>query len=583
VQEHRIKTGQPQNGVCTNEDAHTNGAGPSPEFELSSIERLPESNGADKKERSLSDKLVSMMGDTQTCAVSLSGPLEDSSEGSFSQGSQSIAEHNGGDSLSRTSGITPEGIPSCGEVGTRARMSYKSSPSPLRKGSKVWNDASQELEPTHQHQKSSSLDEFAEGLQVSDGDPGVETISGNGILMQDEGSKGAVYRIRDLDSGKEFVVDEFGTDGTLEKFKDVDTGKELTLEEFESSLGLYPVMQELKRREREADRHSGDIESVQGSQAGHVVVKKKGWLGNIKGALLLRDSRDKSAKQRDRGYRSRNFDRERSSKVLQDKEGSSKGSHDAQGSRIAGDHRDVSSRGGLHSGSATEENSESASTWQWPQRIKVRSRCKSCKQLSELHLGQKIEAHQGAIWTMKFSCDGHYLASAGQDQVVCVWEIVDHPLIVDSDSCGRGGIIENGRSEAVLGWKFGKVSSVKRKSADLNNKGPNAKLFWLSNKAMRSFCGHTAGVLDLSWSHTQVWYYAERGLHSFCKVKPFCCRNMGEVVSHLRIDIVGGSLEISAIHFQHGNFIGMFKAMTIFVVVHVTVSGTFRDSGVSKR
>ncbi|CAK9212794.1 unnamed protein product [Sphagnum troendelagicum] len=239
------------------------------------------------------------------------------------------------------------------------------------------------------------------------------TINGNGISMQDEGMKGVVYRIRDLDSGKEFVVDEFGTDGTLEKFKDVDTGKELTLEEFESSLGLYPVMQELKRREREADRHSGDIESGQGSQAGHVVVKKKGWLGNIK-----------------------------------------------------------------------------ASTWQWPQRIKVRSRRKSCKQLSELHLGQKIEAHQGAIWTMKFSCDGHYLASAGQDQVVCVWEIVDHPLIVDS--------------EAVLGRKSGKVSSVKRKSADLNNKGPHAKFFWLSNKAMRSFRGHTAGVLDLSWSHTQV-------------------------------------------------------------------------------
>ncbi len=150
-----------------------------------------------------------------------------------------------------------------------------------------------------------------------------------------------------------------------------------------------------------------------------------------------------------------------------------------------------------------------------------------------------------------------------------------------ADGCGRGGIIENGRSEAVLGRKSGKVSSVKRKSADLNNKGPHAKLFWLSNKAMRSFRGHTAGVLDLSWSHTQVRYYVERGLHSFCKVKPFCWRNMGEVVSHLRINIVGSS-KISAIHFQHGNFIGMFKAMTIFVVVHVTVSGTFRDSGVSK-
>jgi hypothetical protein len=581
VQGRRIMAAPAENGVRKCEGAHKNGAS-SPEFELSMIEQLAESNGAVIRKRSLSDQLLAKKGDTKAFELSFLGPSQYSAEESFCQGSHNLAEQNRVDSRDGVSVITPEGSPSHGEVGSRTQKSYKSSPSPLHKGSRVWSNSSQELEPTHQHQLSSSFDEFTDVFQACDGDHGVDTISGNGISMQDEGMKGVVYRIRDLDSGKEFVVDEFGTDGTLEKFKDVDTGKELTLEEFESSLGLYPVMQELKRREREADRHSGDIESGQGSQAGHVVVKKKGWLGNIKGALLLRDSRDKSAKQRDRGYRSRNFDRESSSKVLQDKEGSSKGSHDAQGSRIASDHRDVSSRGGLHSGSATEGNSESASTWQWPQRIKVRSRRKSCKQLSELHLGQKIEAHQGAIWTMKFSCDGHYLASAGQDQVVCVWEIVDHPLIVDSDGCGRGGIIENGRSEAVLGRKSGKVSSVKRKSADLNNKGPNAKFFWLSNKAMRSFRGHTAGVLDLSWSHTQVQYYVERGLHSFCKVKPFCWRNMGEVVSPLRINIVGSS-KISAIHFQHGNFTGMLKAMTIFVVVHVTMSGTFRDSGVSKR
>jgi hypothetical protein len=431
VQGRRIMAAPAENGVRKCEGAQKNGGG-SPGFELSLIEQLAESNGAVIRKRSLSDQLLAKKGDTKAFAVSFLGPSQYSAEESFCQGSQDLAEQNRVDSRDGISVITPEGSPSHGEVGSRTQKSYKSSPSPLHKGSRVWSNSSQELEPTHQHQPSSSFDEFTDVFQACDGDHRVNTISGNGILMQDEGSKGAVYRIRDLDSGKEFVVDEFGTDGTLEKFKDVDTGKELTLQEFESSLGLYPVMQELKRREREADRHSGDIESGQGSQAGHVVVKKKGWLGNIKGALLLRDSRDKSAKQRDRGYRSRNFDRESSSKVLQDKEGSSKGSHDAQGSRKAGDHRDVSSRGGLHSGSATEENSESASTWQWPQRIKVRSRRKSCKQLSDLHLGQKIEAHQGAIWTMKFSCDGQYLASAGQDQVVCVWEIVDHPLIVDS-------------------------------------------------------------------------------------------------------------------------------------------------------
>ncbi|CAK9863101.1 unnamed protein product [Sphagnum jensenii] len=320
--------------------------------------------------------------------------------------------------------------------------------------------------------------------EIKDSDAAERLTVGRDITLEnDEGSKGAVYRIRDLDSGKEFVVDEFGTDGTLEKFKDVDTGKELTLEEFESSLGLYPVMQELKRREREADRHLGDLNSEQEVQTGHVaVVKKKGWLRNIKGAIL------------------------------------------PKGSHRDGDDRDASSRGGLRSGSATDENSDSAPTWKKPQRIKVRLHHKSYKQLSELHLGQEIEAHQGAIWTMKFSPDGRYLASAGQDKVVHVWEVIDHPSIADSGKfsqifdiilfthcrnhhlvslLGRGGILENGRSEAVLGYKPGKTSSGKRRSGDLSNKVPYPKLFWLSNKAMCSFRGHTEDVLDLSWSRTQ--------------------------------------------------------------------------------
>ncbi len=85
----------------------------------------------------------------------------------------------------------------------------------------------------------------------------------------------------------------------------------------------------------------------------------------------------------------------------------------------------------------------------------------------------------------------------------CVW------FGADKTGRGRGGILENGRSEAVLGCKPGKTSSGKRRSGDLSNKVPHPKLFWLSNKAMCSFRGHTEDVLDLSWSRTQVQCHIE--------------------------------------------------------------------------
>lgn len=42
---------------------------------------------------------------------------------------------------------------------------------------------------------------------------------------------------------------------------------------------------------------------------------------------------------------------------------------------------------------------------------------KQMKELSELRILQKVEAHDGLIWAMKFSPDGLYLASGGQDKV----------------------------------------------------------------------------------------------------------------------------------------------------------------------
>ncbi|MCD9643898.1 hypothetical protein HAX54_031782 [Datura stramonium] len=43
---------------------------------------------------------------------------------------------------------------------------------------------------------------------------------------------------------------------------------------------------------------------------------------------------------------------------------------------------------------------------------------KKINEFSAVFCGQEISAHSGLIWTMKFSPDGKYLASAGEDGVV---------------------------------------------------------------------------------------------------------------------------------------------------------------------
>ncbi|KAL4589256.1 hypothetical protein LXL04_002162 [Taraxacum kok-saghyz] len=49
------------------------------------------------------------------------------------------------------------------------------------------------------------------------------------------------------------------------------------------------------------------------------------------------------------------------------------------------------------------------------QRVKVRQNKKRLKELSAVFIGQDIQAHQYSILTMKFSQDGRYLATVGED------------------------------------------------------------------------------------------------------------------------------------------------------------------------
>lgn len=89
-------------------------------------------------------------------------------------------------------------------------------------------------------------------------------------------------------------------------------------------------------------------------------------------------------------------------------------------------------------------------------RVTVHVNQKSQKELTNIRMVQKIQGHQGAVWVMKFSDCGKFLASGGQDNAVYVWQVLD-----GEEPYGNG----------ILG-----------------------------SEPAHTFRGHTAEVLDLAWS-----------------------------------------------------------------------------------
>nr|UNY85612.1 WD40-containting protein [Zea mays] len=141
------------------------------------------------------------------------------------------------------------------------------------------------------------------------------------------------------------------------------------------------------------------------------------------------------------------------------------------------------------------------------ERVKVRSYRKRSKELPAVYQGQVIKGHDGAILAMKFSPDGQFLATGGEDGVVRVWGVAqseDCKIPMDDPSCvylkahrhsGLGPVDADNEKKC-------KVKGVKQ-SADSACVVIPTVVFQISKQPLHEFRGHSGDVLNLSWSNNK--------------------------------------------------------------------------------
>ncbi|KAF2579336.1 hypothetical protein F2Q70_00008056 [Brassica cretica] len=132
-------------------------------------------------------------------------------------------------------------------------------------------------------------------------------------------------------------------------------------------------------------------------------------------------------------------------------------------------------------------------------RVKVKHYKKQTKELSSLYQSQDIKAHNGSISAMKFSCDGKYLASSGEDGIVRVWKVIEEK---------RSKLPRDYLNPSCMYFELNDLSQLKpNKTTEKFKKTSDSacvvfppKAFRIMEKPLHEFRGHTCEVLDISWS-----------------------------------------------------------------------------------
>ncbi|XVE64639.1 hypothetical protein DITRI_Ditri07aG0116600 [Diplodiscus trichospermus] len=160
-----------------------------------------------------------------------------------------------------------------------------------------------------------------------------------------------------------------------------------------------------------------------------------------------------------------------------------------------------------HAEVASKHSTHDSSSGERMKRVRVHPCSKSSKELSSLYCGQEFVAHEGSILTMKFSLDGQFLATAGEDSIVRVWRILESESldkfdIQDLDSSCLYFRMDHLSRLTPLNVDKGSLDKIKRlkRSSDSTCVIFPPKVFQILEKPVHEFQGHSGEILALSWS-----------------------------------------------------------------------------------